>query len=381
MGADIFISAGEASGDLQASLLVGALRRRRPSLRIAAVGGERLRAAGADVVIDSVAGGWARIGHLRAYLKIPWLLSVMLRLAQRLRRDPPRLLVCVDFGAFNLRMLEWLRFCGYRGPALYYFPPGAWFDRAAQARKVARVATALTPFRHQADFYRSVGLPIEWFGHPLRAVVAPRPARAPAHPPLVAIMPGSREEELDNHLPALAAAALAMQRRRAARFRVVAASDALAQSIAARWPAACGGSSAVARTDASTVATDADVAWVASGTAVLETALRGVPQVAFYRVGAGQYRYVQRYLPWLLIGPVTLPNLVLGERIVPELLQDELSPERLLAETSPLLDDEARRDAMISGYARMRDALGPADALDRIASYVDALVADGTVAR
>ena len=374
MPADLFVSAGEASGDLQASLLVSALRKLRPSLTAAAIGGPRLRAAGADIVEDSVAGGWASIGHLRAYLKIPWLLLRMLLLANGIMRDPPRLLVCVDFGAFNVRMLEWLRFCGYKGRALYYFPPAAWLDRPAQARKVARVAEAITPFQHQAEFYRSLGLGIEWFGHPLVSLVAPRAPREPAAPPLVVVMPGSREGEVDCHLPVLAAAAERLHRERGTRFRVVAASDALAGSIGARWPQACGGGSAVVRSDAATAAVDADVAWVASGTAVLETALVGAPQVTFYRVSDAQYRFVERHLPNLLVGPVTLPNLVLGERIVPELLQHAMSAERLLAETNPLLDDRARREAMLDGYARMRRALGPPDSLERIAARVGAML-------
>lgn len=380
MPADLFISAGEASGDLQASLLVSALRRRRPFLTVRAIGGERLRDAGAEVVVDSVAGGWASIGHLRAYVKIPWLLGQMLALANSLLRDPPHLLVCVDFGAFNLRMLEWLRFCGYRGQALYYFPPAAWLDRPAQARKVARVAPALTPFAHQADFYRGLGLAIDWYGHPLVSVIPARTPREPASPATVAVMPGSRDGEVDCHLPVLAESAVRLSRDRGATFRVVAQSAALAESIGARWPGECGGKAAVIRSDAATIAADADVAWVASGTAVLETALRGTPQVTFYRVSPAQYRFVERHLPHLLVGPVTLPNLVLGERIVSELLQHAMSPDRLVAETLPLLDDRARRAAMLDGYARMRAALGPPDSLDRIAAHVDAMLPAGATA-
>jgi lipid-A-disaccharide synthase len=378
MPADLFVIAGEASGDLQASLLVSALRKLRPSLTVRAIGGLRLRAAGAEIVEDSVAGGWASMGHLRAYVKIPWLLLRMLLLASSIMRDPPRLIVCVDFGAFNVRMLEWLRFCGYKGRALYYFPPAAWLDRPAQARKVARVAGAITPFRHQADFYRSLGLAIEWFGHPLVSLVASRSPIEPARSPFVVVMPGSREGEVDCHLPVLAAAAERFARERGARFRVVAASDALAASIAARWPQACGGASVVVRSDAATAVVDADVAWVASGTAVLETSLVGTPQVTFYRVSDAQYRFVERHLPHLLVGPVTLPNLVLDERIVPELLQHAMSAERLVSETNPLLDDRARREVMLDGYDRMRRALGPPDSLERIAGRVNAMLDEST---
>src|SRR5580704_2810658 len=149
------------------------MRALRPGLSVAGVGGDRMRAAGVDVELDSVNAEWASIGPISAYLKIPWLLTVMLRLAERIRARAPRLLVCVDFGAFNLRMLEWLRFTGYRKPALYYFPPGAWLDNRSQAQKVCKVATALTPFVRQRDFYRACGLPVEYFGHPLVSAIEP----------------------------------------------------------------------------------------------------------------------------------------------------------------------------------------------------------------
>jgi lipid-A-disaccharide synthase len=299
----------------------------------------------------------------------------MLGLAMRLLMDPPRLLVCVDFGAFNLRMLEWLRFCGYRGRALYYFPPGVWFDDPDQARKVARVSTPLTPFAHQSQFYASLGLPIEYFGHPLAGKVAIRDPRPIGDPPTIAVLPGSRDDEVALHLPALAGAAKRMARDRAARFVIIAASDALASEIRAAWPAECGGDQSVVRTDAPSAVSDADVAWVASGTAVLETALRGTPLIAFYRVSDAQYAMVLRRAPQLAAGPVSLPNLVTGERIVPELLQDDLTPERLCALTVELLDDANRRETMASGFARLRRALGNADALERIAAYVNGLIA------
>lgn len=374
MPADLFLCAGEASGDLQASLLVSALRKLRPNLHAVAVGGERLRAAGADVIVDSVAGGWASIGHLRAYLKIPWLLTVMLGLAQRLRADPPRLLVCVDFGAFNLRMLEWLRFCGYRGNALYYFPPGAWLDNATQARKVAQLSTVLTPFAHQQAFYRSVGLPAAYFGHPLVSAIPTRSAREPSIPPTIAVLPGSRGDELTQHLPVLAAAGRLLLRTRSARFVVVAASDALGRAVREAWPQECGGPSAVVRSDAAHAVSDADLAWVASGTAVLETALRGVPEIAFYRLSETLYRIAQRRIPHIVAGPITLPNLVTGADIVPELRQHDFTPGRVAQLSATLLDDPLLRQRISAGYARLRDALGPPDSLDRIASYVHDLI-------
>jgi lipid-A-disaccharide synthase len=375
VGHDVFIVAGEASGDLQASLLSRAMRALRPGLSIAGVGGDRMRGAGVDVELDSVSAEWASIGPISAYLKIPWLLTVMLRLAERIRRCRPQLLICVDFGAFNLRMLEWLRFTGYRGAALYYFPPGAWLDNAAQARKVARVANVLTPFAHQRDFYASLGLHAAFVGHPLVEAIVPRPARPRRKQPQIAVLPGSRRDEVAVMLPVLAQAADRACALLGARFKIVAASGARAEQIAALWETSGGPAGAeIVRLDATDAMRDADLAWTASGTAVLEGALCGVPQVAFYKLTDALYRIALRRVPHIVRGPITLPNLVVGRSVVPELLQYDFTPERLVEESRKLLDD-AGAAAQASGYQEVRALLGPSDSLDRIAAHAVGLLA------
>jgi lipid-A-disaccharide synthase len=374
VGHDVFIVAGEASGDLQASLLSRAMHALRPGLSIAGVGGDRMRGAGVHVELDSVNAEWASIGPISAYLKIPWLLTVMLRLAERIRARAPRLLVCVDFGAFNLRMLEWLRFTGYRGAALYYFPPGAWLDSADQARKVARVADVLTPFAHQRDFYASRGLHATFLGHPLVEAIAPRPARPRRDHPHIAVLPGSRRDEVAVMLPVLAQAAERANALLGATFTIVAASGARAKQIAKVWAASGGPAGAeIVRRDATDAMRDADLAWTASGTAVLEGALCDVPQVAFYKLTDALYRIAQRRVPHIVRGPVTLPNLVAGRIVVPELLQYDFTPDRLLAESRTLLDD-AGAVVQAAGYREVRALLGPPNALDRIAAHTVALV-------
>jgi lipid-A-disaccharide synthase len=378
MSADVFIVAGEASGDLQASLLVRAMREQAPQLTFAGVGGDRMREAGVDVMLDSVRAEWASMGPLSAYVKIPWLLTVMLGLAQRLRARPPRLLVCLDFGAFNLRLLEWLRFTGYRVPALYYFPPGAWLDRRAQAEKVCKVATALTPFVRQRDFYRACGLPVEYFGHPLVSAIEPRqpPARAPVT--RIAVLPGSRRDEVTNMLPVLARAAKSIEEIQQCEFLVVAASEPRAAQIRRTWAENGGPADArIERRDATAVFAEADIAWTASGTAVLEGALRCVPQVAFYRLPPALYAIVKRRLPHIVRGPVTLPNLIAGRNVVPELLQDELTPENLRAVTRDLLENAASAAEQAHGYAQVRELLGKPDSLQRIAAFAVSMLAPG----
>ena len=369
MAADVFFIAGEASGDLEAALLASALRERNPAFRFAAVGGRRLRAAGAEIVFDS--SDWASIGPVSALANIPRLYAIAARLIAALRRDPPRLIVPIDFGAFSLRLLEMLRRRRYNGDVVYYFPPGAWLDNARQAKAVASLATPLTAFLHQRDFYRSLSLPIEYFGHPLGSVVPPRADKPAGFPPRIAILPGSRREEVQRHLPILADAARQMRAELDARFSIVAASPGLARQIQALMPRTVGKFEfELTTSDVGEAVETSDLAWVASGTAVLETALRRVPQITFYRVSQMQYRMALRRMPHIARGPVTLPNLVLGRHVVPELLQDDFTPKNLIERSVELLTSAGERDRQLENYTQLRAALGPPDALQKIAAFV-----------
>jgi len=361
-------------------LLLREIQRLRAGTSCRAIGAERLRAAGAEIAVDS--GEWASIGPVSSALKVPRLWLTMRRTDAALRATPPRLVIPVDFGAFNLPLLRRMRRCGYRGAALYYFPPGVWLDNARQARLVAAAAMPLTPFERQRDFYHSLGLPCAYFGHPLVSTIAPREALPAGWPvefgiragsgPRVAVFPGSRREEVLRMIGLLARAASMLAASRDASFVIAASSQANARRIEALWGAAGGPAPpVVARGDAIARAAEAaHLAWVASGTAVLETALRAVPQIAFYAIDPLQYRIAQRKVPQFVRGPLTLPNLLLGRPVVPELLQGRLTPENLCALTSELLDDPARRDEQLRGYDELRSKLGPPDALTRIARFV-----------
>jgi lipid-A-disaccharide synthase len=365
---EIFMSTGEASGDMLAAALAGAMRAHEPGLRFAGIGGERMREAGFTLSADT--RGWASMGPLNAIAKIPPLLAVMLRHAFALRRKPAALLVLIDFGAFNLRFARTLRALGYRAPILYLLPPGAWLDNPKVARAVAANAKALTAFEHQRDFYRSLDLPIAFFGHPVASLIQAREPRPPipAAGGTVALLPGSRTGEIAYHLPRLLEAMPLMLAERpelafvlsAANGEAEAAIRAIADPLPARTALVRGARAAL---DA------ADAALVASGTAVLEAALRGVPCVAYYVVSEAQAKigrriYRRRY--------VTLPNLILDRPIVPELLQDEATPERLAREALTLLAAPTAQPAALAG---LREALGPSDALARCAAFALGLAA------
>jgi lipid-A-disaccharide synthase len=366
--ADIFFIAGEASGDLQASLLAGSVRNLRPQLKLAAIGSDRLRAAGVPLAYDS--SDLASIGPLSVIPRIPLLYGMMRRFVAAMRERPSRLLVPVDLGAVNLRVISRLRSGGYARPIVYYFPPGAWLDDARQARKVAELTLPLTPFAHQRDFYQRLALPVVYFGHPLVSVIPARTSQPLCSKPRIVVLPGSRREEVGRHIPVLARAAREVGRLTCGSFLAVAASEKRAAQIRSQW-ARFGGPPelAISREGTTHALHCADLAWVASGTAVLEAALVEVPQIAFYRLSRSQYRIgVRRHAH--LLRAITLPNLVLGRTIVPELVQDAFTASGLVKETLLLLERDDERTRQIEAYGELRNALGPPDALARIADFV-----------
>lgn len=362
-----FFSTGEASAETSAVLLARAISARDAAASFEGIGGERMRAAGFTVRTDT--RGWSSMGPLQALAKIPKLYATMWRTAFALARAKFDLIVLVDFGAFHLRLAKSLRMLGYKKPVLYFFPPGAWLDNPKQARAVARLTVPLVAFEHQRDFYRGLGLPVHYFGHPLAHAYALRPPRA-APPPdggTIALLPGSRAGELQFHMPRLLDALALLRRTRPALRAVAGAADAQAQSTIERALAERGEHGVRVVRSADAALKDADAAWIASGTAVLEAALCGVPAVALYVLSPAQARIAKRVYRGTF---VTIPNLVLERAVIPELLQDAATPERLAQALESILRDP---QAQYAELLHLRDALGPPDALERCAEFATSL--------
>ena len=365
----VFFSTGEPSGEYHAVELAKAMRRiDNGDVRFEGIGSERMRAAGFKVVVETK--GWASLGPLEAIAKVPRLLLTMLLIAARLRLNPPALIVFVDFGAFNLRFARHLRRIGYRGPIVYYIPPGAWLDREAQARMVAAATTPLTIFEHQRDFYTNLGLHIQFFGHPMASLIAARPPRSapPQDGGVIALLPGSRRAEIDRHMPLLLSALqLLLQERPRLDFVISAATAEMRTRIEAHLRVH--GMKMRIANGAFAALENADAAWIASGTAVLEAALLGVPSLLFYVLSPAQARIARRVYGRVRGRWIGLPNLVLGRAAIPELFQEAATPQALASEMGTILSDPS---AQLSELAGLRAALGPSDALERIAGFVRA---------
>ncbi len=369
-----FLSTGEASGELNAVLLARAIRARDPEARFEGIGAQRMLDEGVALWRDHT--GWASMGPLAAIPRIPKLLVQMWQTALHIARSKPDLVVLVDFGVFNVRLAKTLRErLHYAGPILDLFPPGAWLDSEDTARAVSRWTNPVTAFAHQEAFYREHGLPIQYFGHPLLDEYHQRPPRPvpPRDGGSVALLPGSRAGELHRHVPVLLRALEELRRTRPHLRAVLGAANAGAQQGLRRAAAALGARDVRVEIGVRAALADADATWVASGTAVLEAVLLGVPAIALYVVAPSVVWYGRRMQRRIVGGRfITLPNLVAGEEIVPEYLQGDATPERLARAMGDLLEDPARRR---SQFAALREALGEPGALDRCAAYAVQLAA------
>ncbi len=365
-----FLSTGEASGELSATLLLEAIRANDPSATFNGIGSERMRAAGVTLFADHA--GWASMGPLAAIPRIPRLYMKMRASAAHIAQAQYDLVILVDFGAFNVRLAKTLRDVhGYDRPVLYLYPPGAWLDNERRAREIARLAVPLVGFRRQYDLYKRLDLPVVFFGNPLVSRYtqrAPRPA-PPHDGGTIAILPGSRPDELRHHVARLRSALGLLREQRPNIRALVAASDARNERYVRHAFAGEGGVDIVAGAHAALA--QADAAFVASGTAVLECALLGVPSVAFYVIAPILVRHARRVYSGRFI---TLPNLLVNREIVPELLQDDATPQRLARAMETVLNDPSHQ---VAQFGDVRTALGSPDALERCARFATALAAIG----
>jgi lipid-A-disaccharide synthase len=367
-----FFSTGEASGELNAVLLGRAITTYDPDARFEGIGSDRMRGDGWTLWRNNT--GWASMGPLAAVPRIPKLLATMWRTAVHLATRKPDLVVLVDFGAFNMRLAKTLRSrLGYGGPMMYLFPPATWLDNENVALAVSSMTVPVTGFTHQYDFYKSQRLPIMFFGHPLASQYEQRSARPtpPDDGGTIALLPGSRAGELRYHVPALLDALRILRETRPQLRAVFGAADAQGRKTLERAAkrSRLGNISVV--DGAARALTEADAAFVASGTAVLETVLSGVPAIALYIIAPALEKHARRIYSGRFI---TLPNLVMDRELVPELLQNDATPERLAAAMEEVLRDPQRQYAQ---FAEVRERLGPPTALQDCGKFAVALAKVG----
>ena len=367
----IMIVAGEASGDMHGARLCAAICALAPDTRIFGMGGERMRAAGADLLAD--VSRRAGVGSTELVSSLPELYRVYRGLREVLHQDPPSVLVLVDFPEFNLRLAGVARRLGI--PVVYFVPPQIWVWRRWRIRPIRRrVSLVLAVFPFERALYADAGVPVEFVGHPVLDALGTAPSRHEARralgvedaPLVIGLLPGSRPGEASELIPLMTAAAKRLRALRShARF-LLAQAPTLDDEFIEEALARTKGISVVKNAPA--VIRASDLVLVASGTATLETALLGTPMVVCYRVSR-----VSELLARLLVRVpwINLVNLTLGRAAVPELrLRHELTVERLVAEASRLIESAEARDHQLAAFAELHGQLGERGVALRAANII-----------
>ena len=372
----IMISCGEPSGDLYAGTLVSEILRREPSADVFGFGGRRLAAAGTRLVGDFQ--GLSVTGLTEALRVLPRSYTMLRRLVAAARATRPDVFVAIDFPDFNFRLMAALHRLGI--PIVYYISPQLWAWRAGRMQTMKRfVDRVLVIFPFEEALYRREGVPVEFVGHPLVDLVRVKTPRAAllrehglvADAPTVALLPGSRPNELRRIVPDMAASLpLIRARVPGVQFLVAAApnleDELFAPLVGAPGPAKAGRPVLVReRTD--DVLAACDVAITASGTATVQAALHERPMVVVYRLSPLTYRIGK---PFVRVDTYAMVNLVAGERIVPELIQDDFTPARVADETVRLLTDRELHTRTRDALRRVREKLGGPGASGRAADAV-----------
>lgn len=377
MSARILLSCGEPSGDLYAGALTRELRTLDPGVLVEGLGGAAFAGAGGRLIDDY--RDLSVTGLAEAVAKIPRSLEAMRRLVRAATRERPDVLVVIDFPDFNLRLAQRIKRLGV--PVVYYIAPQLWAWRAGRMKTIrALIDQVLVIFPFEAPLYERAGVPVQFVGHPLVELIDRRATRAAflaslgldPSAPTVAVLPGSRVNEVHRILPVLndAAKLIAVQVPRV-QFVVARApglDDALFDSVGREGMPPI----RLVHDATDAVLASADLALTASGTATVQTALHDTPMVVVYRLSPLSYSLGRRFVK---IDTFAMVNLIAGERVVPELIQDACTPGAVAEEAVSLLTDPKRAATMRQRLSGVRNKLGgvgasrkAAEALLRVAA-------------
>jgi lipid-A-disaccharide synthase len=352
-----YILTGEASGDLHASNLVKALRRADEMATFRAWGGNHLQEAGVQPVKHI--RDLAFMGFVEVLANLPAILRNFNFCKKDILDFKPDLLILVDYPGFNMRMAEWAKKRGMK--TVYYITPQVWAWKQKRAFKLGRISDLiLTILPFEKEFFKTFEVDAHYVGHPLLDALAnftkPNPEVG-----RVAILPGSRKMEIRNMLPVMLEAADSFPNYRFVIAGAPSVDKAYYESFLQ------GRNIPVVFGKTYSIIAESQAAWVTSGTATLETALLGTPQVVCYRGNPISYQIVKR---WIRVPYISLVNLVINKMLVRELIQNELNPENLRSELNRLMHENPYTKDIENGYRELREKLGGEGASRRAAELI-----------
>jgi len=368
----VLLIAGEVSGDMHAAGLVRAVIKRNPDVEFFGIGGDELRAVGMQIVVD--ARDMAVMGLAEVIKRYGFFKRVFSDMIELARARKPDAVVLVDYPGFNLRFAEKARELGIK--VVYYICPQVWAWRRSRIRKMARIVNRLIViFPFEPDVFKGTGLKVDFVGHPLveaaeKALAEPLKDLPWNGEPRIALLPGSRHQEIVRILPVMIyAAALLEKKNPGAGFIVASPSDVIAGNVRdvlsshPDKPARC----EIVVGDTRQILRQARAAMVASGTATIETALMGCPMIVVYKMAPITYLLGRLLVKVPNIGMV---NVVAGRRLCPELIQGAATPEAMAFAMNPLIEDTSERATMRVGLEEVRQWLGQRGASEKAAEIL-----------
>ncbi|MDO5380162.1 MAG: lipid-A-disaccharide synthase [Acidaminococcaceae bacterium] len=367
----ILISAGEASGDIHAAAVTRELKKIAPETEVFGMGGDCLREAGGEVLFDIKEHGV--MGFAEIICKLPALFKLKNAFAKVMEERRPDCLVVVDYPGFNMRLAKLAKSMGI--PVVSYISPSAWAWHKSRAKSVAQIVNkvaAIFPFEYEV--YKAAGADTEFVGHPLVDIVKPHLTQADAWEKagkqagrdLILLLPGSRLMEIQKMLPTmLQAAKLILEKRPDTDFTMPRAKT-IPLEMLENMVKAAGVPVKIIEGDNYDVMFSADLALATSGTVTLEAALCGLGSVIVYKTSPITAFIARRVIN---IQDIGLPNIVAGRHILPELLQEDFTPERLQQEALKLLEPE-RNAQMKKDLSYVKERLGASGAVHRVAELV-----------
>lgn len=355
-----YIIAGERSGDLHGSNLIKGILQHDPSAEIRAWGGDMMQQAGAVLVKHYK--DLAFMGFFEVVKNLPTLLGFISFCKKDILEFKPDVVIFIDYAGFNMRIAKFAKLKGLK--TFYYISPKVWAWNQSRALKIKQTVDKLfVIFPFEKEFFQQYDYPVDYVGNPLFDAIGDfspalnfRKEARLGQKPIIAILPGSRKQEVDTMLALMLSQVYEFPDYQ---FVVGAVSN-LPKELYARWQSIF--PIKIVVDDAYNLLSVADAALVTSGTATLETALFNVPQVVCYKGGWMAYQVYKRVIR---VPFVSLVNLIAGKKVVTELLQYDLTKENLTKELSLITVNEATRNEQLEGYATIKAILGDKGASEK----------------
>lgn len=369
--AKILISAGEASGDIHAAAVTAAIKKIDSSAEVFGMGGDALRAAGGEVIFDIKDHGV--MGFVEVIRKLPSIFKLRSDFGKLMDERKPDCLLVVDYPGFNMKLAKLAHDKGI--PVVSYIAPSAWAWNKGRAKNVAKIVdkvACIFPFEY--DVYKEAGAPVEFVGHPLLDIVHPEmekqeaeawAGKKPGHK-LILLMPGSRLMEIEKNLSTMLAAAKLLKEQMPEVDFVMPRAGTIPKELLEQRIKESGLEVRITEGHNYDLFSVADLALATSGTVTLEAALCGLGSVILYKTSALTY-FIAKLV--VNIPDIGLPNIVAGKHILPELLQDDFTPEKVAAAAKDLLEPE-RNEQMKRDLAYVKERLGKPGAVGRVAELV-----------